>query len=345
MAWCVPRCGLLFALVSGLSFAIAASAVAGDKEFAAIQDAYAKRDLLFLAHLPDDQYKKLILPLTQEQVNKVALLAGENLEIDSVLQGVKYNKFNDLLIAPTLNTKVHERWQVNSASINLLRRLSDERRITDSAVLPYLVGALAHPYTEVKRYAYYSLHALTFRDVGAEVFDPAADDAEKERPSLLWWQNWLKANKGKQLIINVMLENKLKQRALDTMHKIFASLSEKYPDDLMTAHMPKNPHFAGMELPGVAYTPRWMAYIAGTGPKVKKLDELPSLWVGTQFLTPGPDTAKKGESWPFGKGKGKAKVVYEDVLHDTDLAFRVLLDTPSPQLEQDMIQLFKKNKN
>src|SRR5262249_21957466 len=217
---------------------IAAPAVAGDKEFAAIQDAYAKRDLVFLAHLYDDQYKKLILPLTQEQVNKVALLAGENLEIDSALQGVNYDKFNDLLTPPMLNTKVHERWQVNWASINLLRRLSDERRVTDSAVLPYLVGALKHPYSTVKRYAYYSLRALTFRDVGAEGFDTVADDAEKERPWLLWWQNWLKANKGKHLIIDVTLQNKLKQRALDTTHKIFASLSEEYPDDLMNAHMP-----------------------------------------------------------------------------------------------------------
>jgi hypothetical protein len=196
----------------------------------------------------------------------------------------------------------------------------------------------------VKRYAYYSLRALTFRDVGSEVFGRVVDDAQKEAPLLQWWQGWWQKNKGKQLIIEVEFEKKLKKRALDTMHQIFAGLSEKYPDDLMKAHMPKNPHFAGMELPHVAYTPRWWAYIAGTGPKVKKLDELPGLWVGIDFLTPGPDTAKKPESWPFAKGTGKAKLVYEEVLPNTDLAFRVLLDTPDPKLEKDMIQLLKKDK-
>jgi hypothetical protein len=332
------------ALICSLGLTVAATtpAAAGDKEFAAVQEAFAKRDLILLHRLSQQDYKKLILPLNQEQLNRVALLAGENLEIDSVLKGVKYDKFFDLLLPP-VNVKVHERWQLNSASMNLLRRLSAERRITDSAVLPHLVQALKHPYSTIKRYAYYSLRDLTFRDVGSEVFDRVVDDAEKERPSLQWWQNWLKANKGKQLIIDVAFEKKLKKRFLDTMHQVFASLGAKYPDELMKAHKPAKVYSAHARLPDIAYTPRMMAFIAGTGPKQKKLDELPGLWIGAQFLTPGPDTARKGASRPF--VDRTYKVVYQEVMPNTDVAFRVLLATPNPKLEQDMIQLLKKDKN
>jgi hypothetical protein len=150
LAGFVMRCfklqsSLLFGLAIGILVAAAAPAAAGDKEFAAVKDSFAKGDVIALNRLSEDNYKKLILPLNQAQLNQVALLAGENLEIESVLKGVKYDKFNDLLLPP-VNAKVHERWMINWASIHLLRRLSDERRITDSAVLPYLIGALKHPY-------------------------------------------------------------------------------------------------------------------------------------------------------------------------------------------------------
>src|SRR5262249_21203371 len=132
-------------------------------------------------------------------------------------------------------------------------------------------------------------------------------------------------------------------RALDTMQKIFTSLSAKYPDDLMKQHMPKEQFGLPRELPHIAYEPRAMAYAGGTGPKVKKLDELPALWVGAQFLTSGPDTPMLKPDFPY--AGGKFKVIYEEILPNTDVAFRVLLATPSPQFEKDMIQLFAKEKS
>src|SRR5215213_1811091 len=101
-----------FGLAIGLAVATAVPAAAGDKEFAAVKEAFAKRDAFALSRLSEGDYKKLILPLSQTQRNQVALLAGENLEIDSVLKGVKYDKFNDLLLPP-VNVKVHERWMIN----------------------------------------------------------------------------------------------------------------------------------------------------------------------------------------------------------------------------------------
>jgi hypothetical protein len=326
----------------GLTSAAPAPAAAGDEEFAAVQEAFAKRDHIALSRLHDKDYKKLILPLTQEQLNKVALLAGENLEIDSVLKGVKYTKFFDLLL-PGGNAKVHERWCINGVSMYLLRRLSDERRITDSAVLPHLIGALKHPDTSFRCQASICLQELTFREVGYVTFARGIDDAKIVAPLQQWWQDWWQKNKGKQLIIDVAFDKKLAQRALDTTNKIFASLAAKYPDDLMKLHMPKELDSQGQQLPYVSYEPRWMAYTQGTGPKNKKINELPMLWVGAQFLTPGEDTAKK-KPWLAPVGV-PFKVIYEEALPNTDVAFRVLLDTPDPKLAQDMIQLFKKDKN
>jgi hypothetical protein len=38
------------------------------------------------------------------------------------------------------------------------------------------------------------------------------------------------------------------------------------------------------------------------------------------------------------------KVIYEETLPNTDVAFRVLLNTADPQLAQDMVELFQKDK-
>lgn len=326
----------VFLVLAAITFTLAVPrAHADDADFAAVKKLFAKQDLIALQKLTGQHLHK-VTALTPDQINQIAVLASQNLEIHSYLKGVKYDKFWDLLITPG-HDKIRDRWGVNVACMDLLRRLGEKRLITDEAVVPNLIAALKHPYTETKRYAYYCLRDLTFRDVGGEVWGRGIDDARLEPKLLAWWDKWWHANQKKETIIDAMLEKQLRQRVEQTTKLIFTQLGGKHPG-LMKSHMPTYLGPIGARLPYLKYEPGMMAFI--DQPKVE-WKELPALKVAASFITAGPDTEGKEKLYVPGPNK-QIKVVYDEAVGNTDVAIRVFVTTPNQQLEQDLIQLLKK---
>src|SRR5437764_571839 len=107
------RCGRVCGLAIGLTLAALGPTIAGDKDLAVIQDLYAKRDLIALQRLNNILFDKMIVSWNKSQCDQVALLLAPNLEIDSVLQGAKFDKFFDYLNRRE-NDKVREHWGMNS---------------------------------------------------------------------------------------------------------------------------------------------------------------------------------------------------------------------------------------
>lgn len=329
-----PRALIL--VLAAITFTLAVPRAHADEgDFEALKKLFTKQDLIALQKL-NGQHLHKVTALKPDQINQIAVLASQNLEIHSYLKGVKYDKFWDLLITPG-HDKIRDRWGVNVACMDLLRRLGEKRLVTDEAVVPNLIATLKHPYAGLKRYAYYCLRDLTFRDVGGDVWDRGIDEAKLEGKLLAWWDRWWHANQKKQTIIDMTLEKQLRQRVEQTTKLIFTQLDGKHPG-LMKSHMPTFLGPLGARLPSLTYEPGKMAFI---GPPKVKWNDLPALKVAASFVTAGPDTDGKVKLYVPGPNK-EVKLVHDEVVGNTDVAIRVLVATPNQQLEQDLIQLLKK---
>ncbi len=320
--------------LAALGGAGAGPAPDADREFAVIQKLFAARDLIGLQRLMLFEGGRRIEKLPTAVRNRVALLAAQNLEIRSYLQGIEYGDFHALLRDPA-HPDINRQWGINTVASDILRQLSEKRLITERRIIPYLLETLDYPTVELKRSAYYTLRFLTGRAVGEDVWGHGVSDAVKEPVYRTWWRQWWQANKDRHPLYTEALQRKVQRR----VEAIYADVQARVAPQIaemswMTSfHYRPYHHPTGRVVGEFAYTPGLLALTAvPAGKPPVPFERMPGLWVEARFLTPGPKGIPDDDR--PAAGRGKARLVHREILVGTGIEVRVLLATPSADLER-----------